>query len=129
RTAFGNRLRITGADPQMNLLVRPLVVALLRPEELVQTEEEFWSDLGPEARTRDEVLLEALETAGREIAGPWGKDPAKWLWGRVHTVTFKSEAGALDASLNHGPFAAPGGLFTVNVANPFEAGDALSFSN
>src|SRR5690606_5983280 len=88
-----------------------------------------WSDLGPEARTRDEVLLEALETAGREIAGPWGKDPAKWLWGRVHTVTFKSEAGALDASLNHGPFAAPGGLFTVNVANPFEAGDALSFSN
>lgn len=122
----------------LNHLVRPLVIALLRPDELVQDPEAFWTPLEGEgeSRTEREALLEALERAASEIVGPWGKDPEGWLWGRVHTVSFASELGL--PFLAHGPFAAPGGLLTVNVANhgiapgsnfTFDAGASLRIVN
>ena len=133
RATFANRLQVAGIRTwEANQLVRPLLVALMRPEELVQTEEAFWSDLGTEARTRDEVLLAALEEAGSEIARAWGADPEAWLWGKFHTVTMEVQPnqGMLAPHLTVGPYAAPGGLFTVNVANPpVQVGRGFTFAH
>src|SRR5690606_19260820 len=100
-----------------NHLVRPLTLGLFRPEALAQGPEEFWTDLWEEPRSEEEVLLEALEAAASGM-GAWGSDPEDWLWGRRHTVTFQTQIPAGASHLDLGPFAAPGGLFTVNVANP-----------
>ena len=133
RAAFANRLLIAGiSNWNANQLVRPLVLALLRPEELAQTEEEFWSDLRLDVRSRDQVLLEALEAAAAEIGRTWGTDPERWLWGKFHTVTFEIQPGRgiLAPHLTVGPYAAPGGLFTVNVANPpVQVGRGFGFAH
>src|SRR5690606_42027027 len=112
--------------------VRPLRVARRRPGGRVQTEEAFGSDRGTEARTRDEVLPAAREGAGSEIARAWGADPEAWLWGKFHTVTMEVQPnqGMLAPHLTVGPYAAPGGLFTVNVANPpVQVGCGLPFAH
>lgn len=115
--AFATRHAISGVGTwNANHLVRPLVLGLFRPEELQQSPEAFWSDLREEPRTEEEVLVEALEAASLRM-GPWGA-PENWLWGRRHTVTFTTQFSQVEPSLDLGPFAAPGGLFTVNVANP-----------
>jgi penicillin amidase len=128
RVAFGRRFDTAGLRSwNANLLIRPLIIGLDRPQELVDPDA-FWNDLGP-SRTRDEVLVEALEKAGQEIVGPMGADPAGWMWGKIHTVTFGSELSMLAPHLDLGPYAAPGGLFTVNVANPSIGGGGFSFSS
>lgn len=117
-TAFRNRLALSDLGTwNANHLVRPLTLGLFRPEALAQGPEEFWTDLWEEPRSEEEVLLEALEAAASGM-GAWGSDPEDWLWGRRHTVTFQTQIPAGASHLDLGPFAAPGGLFTVNVANP-----------
>lgn len=124
--AFGERIKAAGMGWSANLLVRPLIVGLHRPQELMNAGI-FWNDLGAE-RTKEEVLVAALEKAAKEIRNRFGEEPQKWLWGRHHTVTFKTELSIVDPRLDIGPFAAPGGLFTVNVANPPLTGSAFEFN-
>jgi penicillin amidase len=67
--------------------------------------------------TRDDILLRALTRAGAVLAAIGPVDD--WRWGRVHTVSLRSIYDNFGvATYNEGPYAAPGGLFTVNVANP-----------
>jgi penicillin amidase len=48
-------------------------------------------------RTWDDVALEALETAIDALEERFGRDPAKWRWGRVHNVEFQHPFGAANA--------------------------------
>ena len=42
-----------------------------------------------------------------------------WRWGRIHTLTLNADLLSTQTPMyNHGPFAAPGGLYTVNAASP-----------
>lgn len=129
-STFGNRMAISELGTwNANHLVRPLVLGLFRPEELQQSQEEFWTDLRDEARSEEEVLLEALEAAASRM-GAWGSDPETWLWGRRHTLTLATQVSQVNPALDLGPYAAPGGLFTVNVANPSIAPSrGLTFSS
>ena len=45
-------------------------------------------------RSWDEVALEALEKALDGLEERFGRDPAKWRWGRVHEVEFTHPFGA-----------------------------------
>jgi penicillin amidase len=69
------------------------------------------------AHTCQEQLVTALESAVTSLGATAGPQ-ADWRWGRVHTVSFVSEYPALAAPFRAGPFARPGGAFTVDVANP-----------
>jgi penicillin amidase len=40
--------------------------------------------------TRDELIHQAALNAGKSLASTLGKDPAKWLWGKVHVQEFVS---------------------------------------
>jgi len=112
--------RMTGAN--LNWLIRPLVIALERPEDRISGDA-LWNRLdesGEVAEVREPaaVLLAGLERAATSSASLLGADPNDWRWGRFHTVTFRTELSALVPTLDLGPFPTHGGLFTVNVANP-----------
>ena len=83
----------------------------------------FWDDPGtPETETRAGRLAAALDDAGAELRGALG-DPARWVWARVHTTTFreqtlgKSGIGILEGLLNAGPYGVPGTSDAVNNGN------------
>ncbi len=55
---------------------------------------------------------------------------SNWIWGRVHTMTPASygvSAGVTGNTYNPGPFARPGGDFTVDVGSSFRTDNVLSF--
>ena len=73
----------------------------------------------PEVETRDEVMLAALRDGlvllQSRFATP---EPENWLWGVIHQVRFQHFLGQAGVNIHDlGPFAAPGGRFTVNPAN------------
>ena len=52
----------------------------------------------PAGRAWDEVALEALEKALDGLEERFGRDPAKWRWGRVHNVEFVHPFGQANRS-------------------------------
>jgi penicillin amidase len=70
--------------------------------------------------TRDDIVSDALDDAGRELAAAYGNDPAKWTWGALHTARFEeatlgiSGIGPLEWYFDKGPFAAPGAAGAIN---------------
>jgi penicillin G amidase len=87
-----------------------LVSALSHP-----TSEIFGSK--PEA-ARNQLLLDALQSADRKLVKLEGNDPREWSWGRIHTVEFRHpldrEPGA-KAVFDLGPIPRPGDDYTVNA--------------
>jgi penicillin amidase len=80
----------------------------------------LWDDRTTEAvETRDEILLRALTDGLTFLEGRFSSpDQTNWLWGRIHQMRmdhFFNQGGI--SSFNLGPFAAPGGRFTVNPAD------------
>jgi penicillin amidase len=74
----------------------------------------------PQVETRDEVVLQALEEAVKELTETLGQNMNRWRWGVLHTATFqnqslgKSGIGPIEAIFNRGPVAVDGSLATVN---------------
>ena len=71
----------------------------------------------PEA-ARDELLLQTLSVAEKKLAAKLGRDPAGWIWGKLHRVSFihplSSMPGA-GALFDRGPFPRPGDGSTVDA--------------
>ncbi len=54
-----------------------------------------------------ELLAQAADQAGQQLADQLGRDPQDWTWGRVHTLTFGHPFGSiwpLDKIFNIGPY-------------------------
>ena len=88
----------------------------------------------PQVETRDEIMLTALRDAltflGTKFRSP---EPTDWLWGKIHKLRLQHFVGQAGVPIfDLGPFAAPGGRFTVNPAeyslsaNDFEFSDGPS---
>lgn len=125
---FDATFRDEQSDPQVSPQGSPLsfgtqnqVKAVMRSfvnAEAPQTET-FWDDVSTTdiAETRDAIVVRALTKAGTLLQAARGA-PATWQWGAVHTLTLLSPLAAAVPIFNDGPYATPGGLYTVNVANP-----------
>jgi hypothetical protein len=50
------------------------------------------------------------------------------VWGRVHTITPVSQLALVTNNFAPGPYARPGGAFTVDVGSPSLSGAGLDFS-
>jgi penicillin amidase len=92
----------------------------------------FCRDVDPggnvvKATTCAEQVVEALVTAFDTLAASKGPQ-ASWLWGRSHTFTAASLFPTVTVGYQAGPFAHPGGAFTVDVGNPDLAGQGTSFT-
>jgi len=57
-----------------------------------------------------------------------GHDPNNWIWGRVHTMKPVSLLALVTNGYSPGPFARPGGAFTVDVGSPSLTGGGIDFS-
>lgn len=77
-----------------------------------------------------EVVLSAFRDAVGVLRVEMGRNPAKWRWGDVHSITLKHPLGRMwvvDAifKLNSGPYPVPGSFHTIpqfmyRQAKPFE---------
>lgn len=70
--------------------------------------------------TRDQVLGQALKDARLELTAALGKDPAKWEWGKLHTLQLRQQPlggdtvpGPVRALFNSGTTQMGGGTSTV----------------
>ncbi len=110
-----------------------LVLRSIKDPASIASGELFWDDLTTNAtvETRDEILLRAITIATEALASNGA--PNDWRWGRTHTLTLRSIFDSFGVpTYNAGPYAAPGGAETVNVANPLSrsvpADDPWSFA-
>ena len=70
----------------------------------------------------------ALAEAYDQLTTQIGPTPSDWVWGRVHTIQPVPLLALVTTNFNPGPFARPGGLFTVDVGAPSqETSSGLSF--
>ena len=69
--------------------------------------------------TRDDILQRAISGAATLLVQSFGTDLDDWRWGRTHTMSLLSIFDQFGFDMySEGPYAAPGGQYTVNVANP-----------
>jgi len=121
---FGDEL--TGFDfeeYQIGLeVMRTLSILLDRPTAL-RGGEVYWDDVSTAAvvETREEIVRASLDEAFTALVAATGSsDPDDWRWGAHHLARLPApllgDAGV--TKFDGGPFAAPGGFLTVNVASP-----------
>ncbi len=77
--------------------------------------------------TCEEQVVTALITAYDAMSSGLGSDSTGWVWGRHHTIQPVSLLALVTTNYSPGPFARPGGLFTVDVGNPSLDGGGLDF--
>ncbi len=104
-----------GALPSNVYLERALPVVLARAEAATDlAQPDPW--LGGE-RTWGAVLAAALRHAVAELRARLGPDPARWSYGRVHSLTLRHPLGSVPALapiFNRGPWPTGGDVDTVN---------------
>jgi penicillin G amidase len=83
---------------------------------------EWWDDKGTIAEEqRDDIFLASFAAAIDELEGLQGKDPSRWNWGDLHTLSFQvgglGESGnpLVEILFNRGPFRTSGGASIVNA--------------
>ncbi|WP_437587674.1 penicillin acylase family protein [Sorangium sp. So ce1000] len=117
--ALGDEAAAAGLDePGFGLTV---VARALRDPARLSSGPLLWDDVTTDGvtETQDDIVLRALTKAAASLLTIGPVDD--WRWGRVHTLSLRSIFDNFGiSSYNDGPYAAPGGLFTVNVANPRE---------
>lgn len=95
---------------------------------LVAGDSPFFDDkTTPQKEERDEILIRAAKKAREALAPRVGKDPRKWQWGKVHTVTFHHplrRKGLGAGWLGKGPLPMPGSAETLlrgwyDTRNPY----------
>ena len=123
--AFGDELK----DPSVDLgsatnftnNAIPVLVRSLR-NDVAPPSETFWIDVGvtDHFTTRTEILQRSLTKAGAYLTRILGANADDWRWGKFHTLTLRSPLAQLGlvVAYDTDTYAAPGGLYTVNVANP-----------
>jgi penicillin amidase len=93
----------------------------------------FCNDVGAKgelvaSHTCAEQVEAALVQAVDVLSTAVGPTPGDWVWGRVHTIRPVSLLPLVTTNFEPGPYARPGGAFTVDVGNPSLAGGGLDFA-
>jgi penicillin amidase len=70
------------------------------------------------------ALVQAYDTLSAQV----GHDPSSWTWGRVHTIRPVSLLPLVTTGYEPGPYARPGGAFTVDVGSPSLTASGLDFA-
>jgi penicillin amidase len=80
------------------------------------------------AHSCGEQVVTALVQAWDTLSAQVGANPNSWVWGRVHTITPVSLLALVTTNFAPGPYARPGGAFTVDVGSPALSGGGLDFA-
>ncbi|MCW2294924.1 penicillin amidase [Pseudomonas sp. BIGb0408] len=77
----------------------------------------WWARADGQSRSRADAVADAWRATLQHLRATLGENPGQWHWGPAHTLTHQHPLGVqwpLDALLNIGPLAAPGGHETPN---------------
>jgi penicillin amidase len=81
-----------------------------------------------------DILSAAMADAAAELTDRLGRDPGKWRWGDLHTLTLTNQTfgqsgiGPVEWLFNRGPVPVSGGAGLVNATNwTAEQGYAVNF--
>jgi penicillin amidase len=88
----------------------------------------FCDDAGGASHTCGDQVLIALGQAYDELVAAYGADTSAWTWGRVHTMQPVPLLALITTDFSPGPYARPGGAFTVDVGTPSIAASGLDFA-
>ena len=85
--------------------------------------------------TKEDIIFKSAEQAISQLISEHGKDPANWVWGKQHGLTFEHPLGKkkpLNYIFNIGPFPVGGSHLTVNKRQypyntPFDATSGVSY--
>jgi penicillin amidase len=77
--------------------------------------------------TCKEQVATALVQAFHALSTQVGPKTSDWVWGRVHTMQPVSLLALVTNGYAPGPYARPGGAFTVDVGSPSLTGGGLGF--
>jgi penicillin G amidase len=80
------------------------------------------------AHTCTEQVAIALAQAYGGLVRQVGSQPSSWVWGRVHTMQPVSLLALVITGFEPGPYARPGGAFTVDVGTPALSGLGTDFA-
>lgn len=96
-----------------------LVVRAIEDPASLTSGDALWDDVTTNPpESQEDVLQQAISTAATLLSASFGAAD-DWRWGRAHTLTLVSIFDSFGFTMyNEGPYAAPGGQYTVNVANP-----------
>ncbi len=80
----------------------------------------WWNNIEtPDTENRDMILSAALSDAVAEMEDTFGKEPSKWRWGDLHTITFHNQVMSniplFNKLFDRGPFRTAGGAENVNA--------------
>lgn len=78
-------------------------------------------------RTCSSQVVAALDAAYTSIATQLGTDTTHWTWGKVHTMQPVPLIALVTTGYEPGPYARPGGAFTVDVGTPSTSSGGLAF--
>jgi penicillin amidase len=89
----------------------------------------------PNEETIDDIIFKSMEQTIQQLNNEIGNDENKWVWGKVHPLTFEHVLGKkkpLDRLFNIGPFPMEGNHLTVNkrqypYKNPYDATSGVSY--
>jgi penicillin amidase len=129
---FADELQPLESAPSLYSMQAPLIYLFNDPNKLARGDAYFDDTTTNETEEPAAVVAEALEQTADRLKNMFGSSNSDdWLWGRIHTVSFKSlfaQAG-LEIFVN-GPYANDGGFVTVDVANPRgRVGEMESFAH
>ncbi len=102
------------------------------PGSATPADQSFCNDVSPAGATTTvtcatqvrRALVNAFEILYAQHGNPAG---GGWVWGRVHTFQPVSQFPLVTLGYEPGPFARPGGAFTVDVASPSPSGAGFTF--
>lgn len=89
---------------------------------LKSPENPWWDDsTTPEVETRDDILLQAMTNARKELTSFQARDTEAWEWGRLHRVTLEHQTlgtsgiRPVERMFNRGNYEVGGGPAVVNA--------------
>ncbi len=87
-----------------------------------EPQHDWWDDqTTPEREDLDAIFARAFADAIAELKTLLGADSSRWMWGDLHTATFRNQSlgssgvAPIEALFNRGPFRASGGSSIVNA--------------
>lgn len=111
---FGDELKTVPASRAY----AAVYIQMITPERFTRS---YWDDVSTEETVEEplEIVLRAITATAASLKQELTTDTDAWIWGRLHVVSFAADLlSNITSDFNNGPFAAPGGLWAVNVSNP-----------
>ncbi len=111
---------VAGSGASTRSMYSATYLAFTNPE-LLSLQVPYWDDVTTVEISEDKftIVLDAITRTGMKLKTAYTTNTDAWLWGRLHTLTLTADLiSAVTPAYNNGPYAAPGGQWTVNVANP-----------